>query len=328
MKRKIFSIWSIVLVLVVSLAVLVPGCEGEGQTTTGTIDVAATLDGSPWAGSVSYTLTPDSGSPVNGASVPGSHTEEAGNWTCGYVSGGPPGADFVGITPSASQELSAGGTIGFTLNFETPPPPPDASVVFKTWTINGMPVDPAHGPFPVGPGDWIDVEFEEHVSGGQEGEVVTVHQTSWLFVHNWGYEGDPGPSIWLHVVNAPGAVSMDPPAEDKSNQQCTLDGIPVNPCDEIELPYCEEIALDMEVDWDLKICTNYTKTINWIGFDGGVPMTLANGAEVLFDVTLIDPFQCLTLIAQACVQVDGDENHDNDCTELSPPLDICYMPPL
>jgi hypothetical protein len=185
----------------------------------------------------------------------------------------------------------------------------------------------------VGPGDWIDIEYKEHVSGGTEGEVVTVHQTSWLLVHNTGEGGllVTPPSIWLHVVNAPGAVSMDPPAEGKSNQQATLNGQPVNPCDEIELPYCEVVELDVEVDWELKICTNYTKTINWIGFGGAGPITLVlNGAEVIFEVTVIDPIfgGCLTLTSTACVDVEGDENQENDCTDPSPPLDICYIPLL
>ena len=61
MRRKILSIWSVLLVLVVLLAVLVPGCEGEIQL--GVIEVRATLDGLPWTGAVDYILTPASGSP-------------------------------------------------------------------------------------------------------------------------------------------------------------------------------------------------------------------------------------------------------------------------
>ena len=336
MKRKFFAICSVLVTAIVLIAVLVPGCNGG--TTTGTIEVDATLDGLPWSGAVAYTLTgPGAAAPaiINGSSGPSSHTGEAGNWTCAYVSGGP--GIFVNITPSPAQSLSAGGTIGFTLNFVTPVPPPDASIEFSTWTINGLPVDPAHSPFSVYPGDWIDIEYKEHVSGGQEGEVVTVHQTSLLLVHYQGPFGgdllvtfDP---IWLHVVNAPGAVSMDPPA-DKSNQQATVWGEPVEYCDEIELPHCVEVELDVEVDWELKICTNYTKTINWIGFDGGGDaMTLVdNGpllAEVLFEVEvslLPVPDPCFTLTSMACVNVEGDENPANNCTDWCEPLDICYQP--
>jgi hypothetical protein len=47
---------------------------------------------------------------------------DCGNWTCTYVAVGPVGASFVNITPSATQAVSAGGTITFTLNFVTPQP--------------------------------------------------------------------------------------------------------------------------------------------------------------------------------------------------------------
>jgi hypothetical protein len=327
MRRRFFPICSVLLILVASIAVL--GATCNGGATTGTIEVDATLDGAPWTGSVSYTLTPDSGSPVSGTSVDDTFTVDAGNWTCAYVSGGPPGANFVGITPDPTQELSAGATIGFTLNFETPTPM-DASVTFKNWTHNGVPIPPKQTWVFVYPGDWIDVEYEEHVSG-EEDAVVSVHQTSWLSVHNIGWYGEEpgGPTIGLHVVNAPGAVSMDPPA-DKSNQQATVEGNPVSPCDEVPLPYCEVVNLDVEVDWELVVCNNYTKTINWIGFPAAEPMTLVlNGAEVLFDATggLYDGVT-FNLTAKACLEPgEGfeDTNPSNDCTDWSPTLTITYL---
>jgi copper(I)-binding protein len=118
-KKKVFSIWSVLLVLLVSITVLVPGCDGEGET--GTIDVKATLDGSAWSGAVQYTLTgPGAAAPtiINGTSVPTTHRNaEPGSWTCAYVSGG--ASVFVNITPAATQSLTAGATITFTLNFVT-----------------------------------------------------------------------------------------------------------------------------------------------------------------------------------------------------------------
>ena len=314
MRKRIFSIWSVLVVLVVSVAVLVPSCT----PTTGTIEVKATLDGAPWYGAVDYTLTgPGATAPtiINGTSVSTNHTVEAGNWTCAYVSGGP--GTFVNITSSATQEVSAGGTTTFTLNFVTPKPV-DASVEFDSWTINGLRVDP--GWYPVYPGDWVDIEYKEHVSG--EGDaVVTVHQTSWLQVHNIGPWGEQeGPPVTLHVVNAPGAVSMDPPAEAKSNQQATREGQPVDPCDQVELPYCETVNLDVEVDWELVVCNNYTKTINWIGFP--------SPPDILFDLT--DPYDGLSfnLTSKACVEVGElfeDTIADNDCTEWCPTLTITYL---
>src|SRR3972149_2250481 len=250
MMKKLLAVY---LVLVVLLAVFVPGCTGGTQ---GTIEVKATLDGVAWNGTVNYTLTGPGTAPTGTTSVPKSFTVDAGNWTCAYVSGGPAGAVFVNITPSPTQSLTAGGNITFTLNFVTPMPV-DAYVTFQTWTINGLPVVP--GPvYWLNPGDWIDCEYLEHVDG-EEGEVVTVHQTSWLKVHNTGIEGAQGPDIVLHVVNHPDAVKMNPPAEKKANQQCTVEGAPVDVCTMIPLHYCEPVNLDVEVDWELKICTNYTK---------------------------------------------------------------------
>jgi len=117
LKKKIFSIWSVLLVLLVSISILVPSCT----PTTGTIVVKATLDGAAWTGAVQYTLTlPAAAAPIviNGVSVTTTHSRvNPGSWTCAYVSGGP--GTFVNITPGATQSVTAGGTITFTLNFVT-----------------------------------------------------------------------------------------------------------------------------------------------------------------------------------------------------------------
>jgi hypothetical protein len=255
---------------------------------------------------VDYTLTgPGATAPtvIDGDTVPDTFTVDAGNWTCAYVAGGP--GTFVDITTDETQEVTAGGNpVTFTLNFVTVPPL-DATISFKSWTINGVEVPP--GTYILYSGDWVDVEYTEHVYGPAGN--VTVHQTSWLQVHNIGYEGiEPGPSIWLHCVNAPGAVSMDPPATG-SNQQCTVEGLPVDICDEIELKYCEPVWLDVEIDWNLEICTTYTKTINWISFPS---------PPVLFDI--MPPFvvgQSLNMTAYACIDLEGDTNSQNDCTDES-----------
>ena len=293
------------------LAVFIPGCGG----TTGTIVVKATLDGSPWTGNVSYTLTPTSGSPTSGTYVEQTFTGvAAGNWTCAYVSGGPVGAYLDSIAPSATQEVTAGVTKTFTLVFKTIPPL-DASIAFKSWTINGVEVQP--GVHMVHPNDIIDVEYTEHMYG-QPGTNVTVHQTSWLQVHNIGFEGEPGPDIMLHVLNEPGAVSMDPPAMG-SNQKCTVEGLPVSPCDMIPLHYCEPVWLDVEIDWNLEICTTYTKTINWLSFPSGHP--------ILFDIPAgLLVGQSLNLTSYACVDLEGDTNTTNDCTVACPTLTIIYSP--
>jgi len=324
-KKKIFSIWSVLLVLIVSIAVVVPGCT----PTTGTINVYATLDGAAWpsagTGAVNYTLTgPGATAPtiIDGTKVPDSFTGDPGSWTCAYVAGGP--GTFVDITPTPPQSVVAGEAINFTLNFVTPVAPTlvDAYATFKTWSINGTPIPPAPGVIWISRGTIIDAEYEEHVSGEEEGAVVTVHQTSWLTIHNTGLEGSgEGLPMWLHVVNGEGAIKMDPPAESSANQQCTLDGVPKEWCDEIELPVCDDVRLDVEIDWELKICTHYTKTINWIGYP--------SPTDILYDVTVVAPFQTVTLVSHACVEVgEGfeDTNSENNCCDPSPMITIGFLP--
>jgi hypothetical protein len=314
-KRMTKKLLFICLVSLVLVALFIPSCTGT--PTTGTIEVKATLDGSPWTGAVDYTLTPTTGSPLSGTTVAKTFTVDASNWTCAYVSGGP--GVFVSITPSPTQEVVAGGTKTFTLNFITPVEV-DASVTFDSWSINGTPVPP--GTYFVTPGTVIDATYKEHVAGNNTGAPVKVHQTAYLTVHNTGFEGvEPGPSIWLHVVNGPGAVTTNPPS-DVSNQQATVEGNPVAPCDEVELPYCVDVKLDAEVDLDQVVCTTYTKKINWIGFP--------SPTDIMFDVTSVSPFCQMTLITWACVELEEgfvDTNAANDCCDPSPMLTLVFVPP-
>jgi hypothetical protein len=324
---------AICAVLLISLAALVPGCEGE--TTLGTIEVAATLDGSPWTGAVNYTLTPATGSAFAATSVNKTFVKDAGDWTCAYIEGGP-GA-FVNITPSETQTLAAGETIIFTLNFVTPGPTQvDASVEFLYWSVNGTPVPPGTPFVVVGPGAIIDAHFKKHVSGDEEGAKVTVKQTDWLDFHNNGYEGEEGPPINLHCVNAWGAVTTDPPS-DKNSQQATVNGDPVAPCYRFPVEFCQHVLLDVETEWEQKICTNYTKNINWIGLPklSGEPWALFNLTDVVWEIErpLLNG-QSFDVVAWACVEVgEGfeDTNPENNCTnpaDYSPLLVIYAGPPL
>ena len=85
---------------------------------TGTIVVNATLDGSPWSGEVSYTVT---GPKENtSSSVPQTFSNlPVGAYAVSYHSGKPAGAKFANITPSQTQTLSPNDTPTFTLNFRT-----------------------------------------------------------------------------------------------------------------------------------------------------------------------------------------------------------------
>jgi hypothetical protein len=219
--------------------------------------------------------------------------------------------------------VAAGETKTFTLNFVTPTQV-DAYVTFETWTHNGTPIPPTPPGvvYWINRGDWIDAEYKEHVSGEEEGAVVTVHQTSWLKIHNTGMENSGfGEPMVLHAVNHPDAIKMNPPAESKANQHCTVEGNPVDECTEVVLEVCQTVNLDAEVDWELKICTNYTKTINWIGYP--------SPAEILFDMVVAVPFQTVTLVSYACVEVgEGFEDTDpgNNCCGDSPMLTIGFLP--
>jgi len=332
LKRKIFSIWSVLLILVLSLAVVVPGCEGE--IPLGTIEVKATLDGSPWTGSVDYTLTPATGSPFAGTSVDKTFIEDPGDWTCAYISGGP--GTFVDITPAATQNLAAGDTITFTLNFQSTQV--DVSITFVTWSINGTPVPPTPG----GPGTfwWInedtvvDAHYNVHVGGNNTGKPVTVHETMTITAHNVGPEGEGGPGsppiVW-HVVNGLGAVQTDPPL-DVSNQVATLEGNPVPACTNIPLPWCDPVHLDAECDVETEVGATFTKKVNWVRNPQGVNITegLALWDDCIFEIDTIQAWTVFTLVTSACEEVgEGfvDIDPSNDCCADSPMIYIGVVPP-
>jgi hypothetical protein len=85
---------------------------------TGTIYVNATVDDSTWSGAVSYVITGPKES--SSSSVPATFSNlPAGTYTISYSYGTPPGATLVNITPSPTQTLSSGGSLTFTLNFQT-----------------------------------------------------------------------------------------------------------------------------------------------------------------------------------------------------------------
>ena len=180
MRRKISPIWSVLLVLVVSIAVFVPGCEGEA--CTGEIEVKATLCDAPWEGDVQYTLTgPGAAAPtvIDGTNVTALFDNvDCGDWTCEYVSGGPPGAYLVDITPDPTQEVTSGETITFTLNFEQCIIEVEATLCDAPWegdvdytlTGPGSPINGTNAPasFNVECGNWTCA----YVSGGPAGAYL------------------------------------------------------------------------------------------------------------------------------------------------------------
>jgi len=92
--------------------------EPTPEPQVGTIAVKATFDGAPWTGNVDYAISGPQG--YSGSSVNQSFSNvPVGSYAVGYSSGGPAGAALSDITPGSAQALTAGGTITFTLNFET-----------------------------------------------------------------------------------------------------------------------------------------------------------------------------------------------------------------
>jgi hypothetical protein len=333
-KKKIFSICLSVVVLVALIAVLVPGCTGDGACT-GKIEVKATLCDVAWNGTVQYKLTgPGAAAPtiINGTAVPTTHTADCGNWTCDYVSGGPPGAYLVDITPPSPQEVTSGGTITFTLNFELDQ---DAAIEWLTWTIDGVPIEEYQGYWDydgekyyaeVSPCQIIDVHFVQWVLGC-EGRIVAVNETSWLHI----VDLNP-PGVQLFVVNDDCAVNKtaEPPVGDaeKVSQTTTIDGVPVPPSVE-PIPIPPEVSLDVETIWKMVKETDYEKSINWLGISKFVEPPVVPHPCVLFELVLPVPGQYMfQLVAEAEVELmdDVDVNSQND-KATSPPLILTVIAP-
>ena len=327
MKKKIFSIWSVLLILVVSIAVLVPGCDGDGACT-GEIVVKATFCDAPWSGAVQYTLTkPGAAAPtiINGTNVTASFNVTCGNWTCAYVAGGPPEAYLEDITPHPTQEVTNGAVITFTLNFELEQ---DAWIDFLTWTIDGEIWESSQAE--VMPCQIIDVHFIQGVEGC-EGRIVAVNETSRLWIHYMGYTempypiGEPScggaPPSAIYVINDDCAVVKEP--AEKVSQNTTYFGKYIQKGEFRDLFCCELTELDVETIWMLEKEIDYIKSINWLGvsFDPGMHDC------VLFDL-LVMPMMVpgwyvfsLTAEAEVVLMDDEDVNPVNNHA-VSPPLII------
>jgi len=90
------------------------------QQQTGNLLVNATLNGSPWSGQVTYSVTGTFRSDDN--QVPRTYNGiPTGVYTLTYLGGGPAGAILTNISPSPTQSLASGRTIGFNLNFTAQP---------------------------------------------------------------------------------------------------------------------------------------------------------------------------------------------------------------
>ena len=341
MRKGFFAICSILLVLVVSIAVLVPGCT----PTTGTIEVKATLCDLPWEGDVDYTLTgPGAAAPtiINGTNVTALFDNvDCGNWTCTYDgTGGPPGAYLVDITPPSPQDVTSGSTKTFTLNFEEDQ---DAwiNIAELPWTINGVPIPggPQYYEWEASFCDTIDVHFKQGVHGC-EGRIVAVNETSRLWIHYMGFspipveplcQQVPDPVFYVYndlcAVNKTAESPALPP--EKESQMTTYWGDPIEPSPTpIPFTCCEDTELDVETIWMLEKEIDYTKSINWFGISFVEPMP---HECVLFEVVIPVPvpgWYFFSLVAEAEVELMDDEDvntQNNKAT--SPPLYLTVWVP-
>jgi hypothetical protein len=301
---------AICAVLLISIAVLSPGCDGGGGQ--GTIVVKATLCGEDWEGAVEYTLTPETGSPVSGTNVTSSFNVSAGEWTCEYVSGGDPDS-FFDVVTSPTQTVSDGGTITFTLEFELNQ---DAWINLRLlpWTVSGIPVDPVYEIYEaeVFPCQIIDVHFEQGVYGCEE-YLAAVNETSYLTIIDMG-NGAPSQ---IFVVNHDCALNKTPEPPNKYFQGTTIDGEPAKPEDP---PYTLMpqgiVTLDVETAWQLVKEVDYEKSINWLGIS--VAPFIEPHPCVLFELVVPGPgLYTFQLDAWAEVELVDDEdiNTQNDVTD-------------
>lgn len=313
MTKRLLAIY---LILIVLLAAMVPSCTGGGN---GTIEVNATLCGVPWTGNVSYTLTPASGSPVNGNNVTATFSVATGNWTCAYVSGGPAGAFLKSIKPSATQTVVANQKTTFTLDFELNQ---DAAIHFTTWTLNGLPWQSST--LEVGPCNITDVHFLQWVDGCV-GYNVTLNETDWLTIT--AAPQNPGP-VFIYVVNATCALNKTPTPQGtsavKKSQVPSINNATAQVGANLTLVPGQPGMLDVHTVWQLVKGTNYTKSINWLGISK--PPFVEPGPHpcVLFELVVPVPgVYTFTLVASAHVDLVGstDVNHGND-DAMSPPLTL------
>jgi hypothetical protein len=316
MTKRLLAIY---LVLVVLLVAMVPSCGGG----TGTINVEATLCGpnSPWTGNVSYMLTPESGSPINGNNVSASFNVTTGNWTCGNISGGPAGAFLVNITPSATHSVSVGGNITFTLNFEINQ---DAWITLlpPTWSINGSPVSGAGSAVPC---NIIDAHFQQGVNGCQN-YSVTLNETSWLSITQAPIGA---PAATIYVVNATCAVNKTPAPLQKLSQVPSINDQTAQVGANMTLTIGVPTTLDVETQWQLSRNTTYLKTINWFGISMA-PFDPQNPPHpcVLFELVLPGSgLYVFTLQTSAMVALVGDVNSQNNSTGWSPALTLVVNVP-
>lgn len=116
--------------------------------STGTIYGKATLNNQAWSGPITIKYRVNGGSWTQVTNTfPSTSTAVTGNWEIQYVSGGPSG--FYSVTPSSTQNLSAGGSVTFTFNFGFQPKSPShpgGAAGYADYYIKTFPYSWTNGP--------------------------------------------------------------------------------------------------------------------------------------------------------------------------------------
>ena len=116
MKKKIFSIWSVLLILVVSIAVVVPGCDGGGADT-----YALTMAPNPADCGTATDLTGASSYAAN-ATV---NIKAVADTCCRFVDWSAPDGTFGNATAAETTFIMPARDVTVTANFEHEPTPLD-----------------------------------------------------------------------------------------------------------------------------------------------------------------------------------------------------------
>ncbi|OGN91453.1 MAG: hypothetical protein A2Z75_04630 [Chloroflexi bacterium RBG_13_50_10] len=145
---------------------------GVGPASTGTVRVSATLDGTPWSGSVNYRVSgpftdTDNSVPWDFKSVP------TGTYTVTYNYGGPSGASLASITPQPTLELDTGSTVHFVFNFQSQ----SSSSIKVVATLNGSPWSGSVGYSFTGPFKDADVIVPQNFSNLPSGTYTLTYNS-------------------------------------------------------------------------------------------------------------------------------------------------------
>ncbi len=94
----------------------------ETSPHMGILNTQATLDGSPWSGNITFQVSGPAGTFTH-VFAPEIFVVPEGTYNVQYVSGGPPGTQFMGISPISQQIVSVSSQSTFSLDFAS-----DASI--------------------------------------------------------------------------------------------------------------------------------------------------------------------------------------------------------